>query len=229
MTARTTILADADAVAAELARVIADAAAARPAVGILLAGGTTPRRGYELLGALPELDLAGVHLWYGDERMVAPSHPDSNHGMVARAWLDRIPADRAPVVHRIPGELGGIAAARHAAAALRAHAGDAPAFDLAIVGAGADGHTASLFPGDPATTAEGLYFPARGGTRVTATIALLARARAVVVVVTGAAKAAIVARVLRSPPSPDLPLSIVAARASDVSWIIDRAAARLTC
>ncbi len=225
MTARTTILADAEAVAAELARVIAEAAAARPAVGIMLAGGTTPRRGYELVGTRPELDLTGVHLWFGDERMVAPTHPDSNHGMVARAWLDQLPADRAPIVHRIPGELGAIAAARAAAAALRAHAGDEPAVDLAILGAGADGHTASLFPGDPATTAEGLYFPARGGTRVTATVPVLARARRLVVVVTGAAKAAMVARVLRSPPSPDLPLSIVCARASDVSWIIDRAAA----
>jgi 6-phosphogluconolactonase/glucosamine-6-phosphate isomerase/deaminase len=54
---------------------------------------------------------------------------------------------------------------------------------------------------------------------------VLARARTLVVVVTGAAKAAVVARVLRSPPSPDVPLSIVCARASDVSWIIDRAAA----
>jgi 6-phosphogluconolactonase len=222
VTPRPTILDDALAVAAHVARLVEAAARARPPAGILLAGGTTPRRAYESIDA----DCAGVHVWYGDERMVAPAHPDSNHGMVARAWLDRAGA-RAPIAHRIPGELGGAEAARRADAELRAHAGDDAALDLAILGVGADGHTASLFPGDPALAAGGLYAAARGGTRVTATLPLLARARRVVFVVTGDGKAAVCAQLLGATPPRELPAALVAAAAADVAWILDRAAAAL--
>lgn len=224
MTAAPTILADAEAVAAELARVITEVAAAGPAVGIIVSGAPALRRAYERLAAADD-DFAAVHLWYADERTVATTHPDSTHGAIARAWLDHIPAARAPIVHRIAGELGAIAAARSASAELRAHAGDHAALDLAILAVSADGSAAALVPGDPATTAGGLYFPAQGGTRVTATVELLARARRLVVSATGTALAAITARILRAPPSPDLPASVLAARVPDVRWIIDRPAA----
>jgi 6-phosphogluconolactonase len=219
------ILDDAEAVAAHAAAIVVATGAARPAVGIMLAGGSTPRRTYERVAAAGTA-FAGVDVWFGDERMGPPDHADSNHGMAARAWL----AASAARVHRIRGELGAEAAARRAADELAAHAGADPRLDLVLLGVGADGHTASLFPGDPAIAAGGLYAPAQGGARVTATAALLARARRVIVLATGAGKAEVCARILGG-KAPALPAAIVAGpTAGDhVTWILDRAAAAALC
>ena len=224
MTARL-ILDDAEAVAAHAAAIVVETGAARPAVGIMLAGGTTPRRTYERVAAAGA-SFAGVDVWFGDERMVGPEHGDSNHGMAARAWL----AASGARVHRIRGELGADAAARLAAEELAAHAGADPRLDLVLLGVGTDGHTASLFPGDPATAAGGLFAPAQGGARVTATAALLARARRVLVLATGASKAPVCARILGG-AAPALPAAIVAGPGAGdhVTWILDRAAAAALC
>jgi 6-phosphogluconolactonase len=212
------VLADAEALAARAADIVAEVIAARPRVGIALAGGTTPRRCYELLAARG-LDLGGVHVWYGDERMVPPDHPDSNFGMALRAWL--APAGMPPAQnHRILGELGGDEAARVASAELRGHAGDAPAFELVLLGIGADGHTASLFPGDPALDATGLFAPAKSGARVTATLPLLSAAARVVFLAAGTGKTAAIAQARRG----EVPAGLV--HAPRVEWLLDADAAR---
>jgi 6-phosphogluconolactonase len=212
-----------DALAAAAAGIVIDAARRRPPTGILLAGGSTPQRTYEVVAARAAPGaFAGVHLWYGDERMVPPDHADSNHGMVVRAWLGALAAP-GPTVHRIRGELPAAAAAAAAEAELRAVGGDAPALDLALLGLGADGHTASLFPGDDALDAPGLFAPARAGQRVTATLGVLSAARRVVFLVSGAAKSDMVATALAG-PSRAIPASLVAP-AGGVLWLIDRAAA----
>jgi len=217
------IVDDAEALAAAAAAILVAAARARPRVGLLLAGGTTPRRAYELVAATAtRADFDGVHLWYGDERMVPPDHPDSNHGMVARAWLDPLGLPAAQV-HRIRGELGADAAARLASEELRAHAGDHRCVDLALLGLGADGHTASLFPGDAALAATGLYAPARDGARVTATVSLLSASRRVIFLAAGATKAAAVARAVTEPRGA-IPATLVAS--ADILWLLDRAAAQ---
>jgi 6-phosphogluconolactonase len=216
MTRNVTVLDDAEAVAGAVAALVADAIAARPAVGIALAGGTTPRRAYELCAAHVE-DVRGVHVWFGDERMVDAAHPDANHGMVVRAW----PAIAGANVHRIRGELGAIEAARNASDELRAVGGDAPRLDLVVLGVGADGHTASLFPGDPAVDLPGLYVPAVGGARVSLALPVLNAARRVVFVVTGAAKSASIARIFDGSGS-TLPAARVAGE--DIRWVLDRAA-----
>jgi 6-phosphogluconolactonase len=113
---------------------------------LILAGGTTPVRTYELVARLAEpADYKGVHLFFGDERAVPPDHIESNYGMIKRAWIDpaRFPPER---IHRIPGEIDPERAARLAEEELRAVTGDAPSLDLALLGLGTDGHTASLFP-----------------------------------------------------------------------------------
>jgi 6-phosphogluconolactonase len=199
------------------------AAARRPrGAGIALAGGTTPRRAYQRVAAAARPgDMAGLHVWFGDERMVPPDHADSNFAMVDAAWLAAVAEP--PIVHRIRGELGAVRAAAVASDELRAVAGSAPRLDLAVLGLGADVHTASLFPGDPAAEADGLFVPARGETRVTATRALLSAAHRIVFIATGAAKAEAVASALagRGPAG--------GIRGPDIVWLLDPdAAARVT-
>src|SRR6185312_4569148 len=120
------------------------AAAARTGGSISLAGSNTPRRSYELLAAEPGIDWSHVHLWFGDERCVPPDDPESNYRMAHESLISRIdiPAGN---VHRMRGEDEPDAAA---AAYSREIAG--LSLDLAVLGLGPDGHTASLFPESPA-------------------------------------------------------------------------------
>jgi 6-phosphogluconolactonase len=227
---------DAEELARIAADIIVDAARERPKTGLFLAGGTTPRRAYERVAAIANAnDFVGVHLWLGDERAVAIEHPDSNAGMILSVWGERlglvddlgggvrIPSSR---FHAMPCGRGVDKQIKETSFALTAQGGPAPRPDLTLLGVGADGHTASLFPGDPALEATGLFASARGGARITATRGLLAASRHLVFLVAGDAKAAIVAQVMSDPHS--VPAGQVALEAktagADVTWLLDRAA-----
>ncbi|MGH7765792.1 MAG: 6-phosphogluconolactonase [Candidatus Dormibacteraceae bacterium] len=181
---------------------------------LVLAGGTTPRRCYELLSLL-DVEWGRVSVLFGDERCVHPDHPDSNYRMAREALLDRVfPA----TVHRVPAELGPDEAAgayAHIVAAV------AP-LDLVHLGVGEDGHTASLFPGHAALYATGLVVGIRDSPkpppqRVTLTLNALQSARRVIILATGAGKAHAVARAKRG----EVPSGMIA----NARWLIDRAAA----
>lgn len=189
----------ADAVAA----VIRDALAERGVAHVALAGGTTPRRAYALLGPLvPAWDA--VHLWFGDERAVGPDDPDSNALMVR----ENLVAPGAHV-HRIEGELGAQAAADAYAAAF----GDT-VLDLAMLGLGEDGHTASLFPGNPAldvndrTVVAVHDAPKPPPDRISLTLGTLNAARAIQLLTEGPGKTEPLARVLAG-PDPATPASLL--------------------
>lgn len=109
---------------------------------VALAGGTTPRRAYERLATL-DYPWTEVDVFFGDERCVPPDHADSNFQMAHEALLSKVPVH----VHRMPGELCDAAPYERE---LLEVLGSNPALDLVILGLGEDGHTASLFPGDPA-------------------------------------------------------------------------------
>jgi 6-phosphogluconolactonase len=120
---------------------------------LVLSGGETPRRLYELLAQPPCLQLIPwkqVHLFWGDERCVAPDHAASNYGLAKKALLDRVPIPAAQI-HRLQGELPPDQAVRQYLKVLHQYFPPAqfaaPVFDLVLLGMGADGHTASLFPG----------------------------------------------------------------------------------
>ena len=113
---------------------------------IVLTGGSTPRGAYAL-AAQRDADWSRATVWFSDERMVPPDHPDSNFGMASKALLSRL--TRPPTIVRIPGELGADAAAGAYEALLRERMGSDPRFDLILLGIGPDGHVASLFPGKP--------------------------------------------------------------------------------
>ena len=108
---------------------------------IVLAGGTTPRRVYELLRKA-DADWAAWHVYFGDERCLPADHVERNSLMAANAWLNHV-AIPLTHIHNIPAEQG----AQMAASAYLQTLASIELFDLVLLGLGEDGHTASLFPG----------------------------------------------------------------------------------
>ncbi len=211
-----------------LAALIAEAQTARGVAHVALAGGNTPRRTYELLGPLLA-NAADIEWWFGDERCVPADDPDSNFRLITETLLrtPAIPADR---VHRIRGELDPNDAADRYAAELRCTAplddNGVPRLDVAFLGLGEDGHTASLFPGDRALEiCDRLAVPVVAAKpppdRITLTLPVLQAARATVILATGAGKRDAVARVLAG-PDPATPASLL--DASSLTLILDQAA-----
>ena len=202
-----------------LAAAVIEALAQRGAAHIALSGGHTPRATYARLGTLlPRWD--GVHVWFADERCVGPDHPDAN-ALLVRETLDAPGA----VVHRMQGELGAEAGAH----AYERELGDI-VLDAVLLGLGEDGHTASLFPGEPgvherARKAIAAHAPAGVPERITLSAAYINRARRVWFLVSGAGKAGALARVLAGPEDHDLtPAQAVARHAPDVEFFVDAAA-----
>lgn len=224
MTARGVELAveaDAAGAAERMAGLLVDAA--RGGQEIVLTGGSTPARSYERAAELePDWSRAGV--WWGDERCVPPDDESSNFGLARATLLDRLEA--APRVHRIRGEDDPAAAARAYEDEVRG-----TRFDLLLLGLGPDGHVASLFPNAPGLDeTDRLVIPAEAQLeplveRITLTPPALRGASRVVFLVTGAAKAEAVARVLTGPPDPAAPGSLIRADSGNTLAVLDREAA----
>lgn len=233
---------DPDAVADEAARRFADAARAsvrtRGAFHVALSGGSTPQRFHARLATDPayaSLPWAETHVYFGDERCVPLDHEDSNFRMAHEALLSRVPVPT-DQVHRMEGE---DPQPRHAAQRYEARlrgamphgAGEIPRFDLVWLGFGADGHTASLFPGTEALdeTARLVIAPwanAVEAYRLTLTLPVLNAARAVMFVVEGKGKAGVVRRVLAPRDGePILPAARVRPETGACAWLLDTAAA----
>lgn len=168
--------------------------AARGVFRLVLAGGDTPRAVYARLAAA-RADWKQWQVYFGDERCLPPGDTRRNDSMARAAWLDRVPIPPANV-HPIPAELGAETAAARYAEVLAA-VGD---FDLVLLGLGEDGHTASLFPGQPAGAQAGSAdvlavhaAPKPPPERVTLSAARLSRTRQAWFLVTGAGKRAALA------------------------------------
>jgi 6-phosphogluconolactonase len=197
------------AVAARVTQAIKDGART-----LVLAGGSTPARAYQLLAQNP-LEWGRVTVLFGDERCVPPHHPESNYLMAKRSLLDRVDPG---TVHRIPAELGAEAGAALYDPIVRALS----PLDLVLLGMGPDGHTASLFPGHPALGADGGAVAVHGATkpppdRVSLTLRALREARRVLVVATGEEKAEAVALAQRG----EVPAGMI----PSAELLLDRAAA----
>jgi 6-phosphogluconolactonase len=173
-------------------------AAARTGGAISLAGSNTPRPAYELLAAAPGIDWSQVHIWFGDERCVPPDDPDSNYRTAHETLLSRIDIPAANV-HRVRGEDD-----PETAAAAYAREIDGLSLDLALLGLGPDGHTASLFPESPALAerdrlAVAVVASKPPPRRITLTLPVFERSASVLVLAPGSAKADAIAAVLRGP------------------------------
>lgn len=159
---------------------------------LALAGGVTPRPFYERLASI-DYPWSEVDVLFTDERCVPADHPDSNVGMVDEVLLSRL--DPSPRVHRMPGETCDPntheAELRRAFGALR--------LDLAVLGLGEDGHTASLFPGDPVLE-ERVRWVARiarpDHPRLTLTVPVLSSSRLALFLVAGEGKRDALARLM---------------------------------
>ena len=199
----------AESAAAEIAAALSEGART-----LVLAGGSTPKRTYELL-TQADITWGRVTVLFGDERCVPPDHPDSNYKLAREVLLDKVAPGS---VHRIAGELGPDEAAERYS---RIVAPLAP-LDVVLLGAGEDGHTASLFPGHPEVTATGWAIGVRNAPkpppdRVSLTLQTLQSARRVIVLATGTGKADAVAKAKRG----EVPSGMIAS----ARWLIDRAAA----
>jgi 6-phosphogluconolactonase len=162
---------------------------------ICLSGGNTPRDVYRMLREV-STDWPRWHVYFGDERCLPSDDPARNSRMAAEALLDHVAIPRSQV-HVIPAERGAAQAALDYAQVLEG-VGD---FDLALLGLGEDGHTASLFPGHDRGAAPGSAdvlavtgAPKPPPDRVTLSAARLSRAREVVFLVEGEGKRGAIAR-----------------------------------
>lgn len=215
---------DADALAAgsaELVRERLDSALARSGTAsIALAGGKTPQALHRKLAQV-RLDWSRIHVYFGDERCVPPDDVASNYRAARESLLDHVAID-AEHVHRIEGELPPAEAAARYAKLITA----ASPLDVIVLGMGDDGHTASLFPGEPEPPPGSLvaatHSPVAPHDRVTLTLAAIRACPTVILQVTGSGKAGRLAQVyaeirLGEPKHP-------AASIGPAIWMIDEAA-----
>jgi 6-phosphogluconolactonase len=209
--------------AERIAQVAREAVAERGRCALAISGGTTPWLAFRALAG-KDVPWDRVHLFQVDERVTPSGDPERNYLHLKEALIERIPIPAANV-HPMPVEEEDLdAGARRYDADLRGIAGTPPVLDLVQLGLGEDGHTASLFPGDPAlqlldadVAVSGLY---KGRKRMTLTLPAIDRARCILWLVTGAGKAAALARLLAGDRS--IPAGCV--RSDRAVLLADRAA-----
>jgi 6-phosphogluconolactonase len=234
------------AAAAEIVGIAQASVAARGRFTIALAGGRTPRRTYEMLAAVHRdaIDWPRTHVVFGDERLVPPGDPRRNERMAREALLAHVPIPPA-CVHAVPTDAATPdEVARVYDATLHELLGDhttdaggfdpeaPPTVDLALLGVGPDGHTASLFPGSPALEEQSRWVRAVDAPttvepavpRITTTLPFLAGARAVIFLVAGADKGPVLREILgNADHARRFPAALVAPRGR-VLWLVELSA-----
>jgi 6-phosphogluconolactonase len=184
---------------------------------IALSGGTTPKVLYQSLAMTPLIEWPKVELFFGDERPVPYDHPESNFGMVKKALLDELGPAKV-IAHPMPAEAGDTAAYEQLIRSrVKQERDGVPVLDLVLLGVGADGHTASLFPGS-ANLAETKKLVAMNESprRMTITLPLINAAKRVWIIAAGPEKKAILERVQGK--SGDLPIQKVRPDEGELVW-----------
>lgn len=204
-------------VALRIAELAQQAIAARGTFRIALAGGETPRHCYEHLRDLP-LDWPNVQIYFGDERCLPSGDAQRNDSMARVALLNHV-AIPAANVHSIPAELGAIRAAEKYAQAIK----QIDRLDVVLLGLGEDGHTASLFPGNPSAQSAApvvavFNAPKPPAERVSLGMSTLNAARQKLFLIAGTTKSESLAHISQGSTLP-------AAHIIGAEWHVDRAAA----
>lgn len=240
MNAQLHIFPTADEVAAAISRETAQIqqAAAADSFSLALSGGSTPKHILNILAATAESagePWQAIHFFWGDERCVPPESDESNFGEASRIFLK--PAKIAPeYIHPIEGNNTPAEEAERYAGEIKRlipiGPADWPRFDWIWLGLGTDGHTASLFPGAHTVNNEKICLvaqhPESGQLRISFAPSLLNHAKRVTFLVTGAAKAEILAQVLSDKTATSLfPAARVSPKDGLLEFYLDAAAARL--
>lgn len=222
--------------ARELAGVIGNAGRHKRSISVALSGGSTPKLLYTVLGDhfADLIPWEYVHFFWGDERCVLPSDPDSNFGMTKSILLDKIKIPPGNI-HRIIGEEDPLREAeRYSDEILRNTRirNKLPVFDLIILGLGDDGHTASIFPAGrkllrSKKICEPASHPVSGQKRVTITGPVINNADNIIFLVAGSAKAAVVSEIIERPGISEYPAAEVEPVFGVVKWYLDNDAASM--
>lgn len=226
--------------AIEFSRRALEAVNSRGWFRVALAGGSTPRQLYALLASTEDpvrdqVPWAKTQFFWGDERLVPPSSPESNYWMANEAMLSKVPVP-AENIHRIPAELPDpqVAARRYEEELRRVFhldPGGKPRFDLMILGMGAEGHTASLFPGsewihENTRLVVAAWVEKLNAFRITLTPGVFNQAACVMFLISGAEKAETLKQVLEGPTRPELfPVQAIRPVDGSLLWLVDGAAA----
>jgi 6-phosphogluconolactonase len=223
----------AGAAAREFAAKAEEAIEERGRFAVVLAGGSTPESTYQILARdyIDWIDWSKAYVFFGDERAVPPHHEDSNLKMASDVLLDHVPVAN---VHRIRGELPPDEAAEAYEEELRKffQTEDVPRFDLILLGLGADGHAASLFPETPALEVSDRWVvanpvPRLDTTRITLTVPVINAARAVTFLVEGEDKAEAVRDILEGDADPRAYPAKLVQPPGGPKWMVDQSAASL--
>jgi len=235
------ICADAAELAREAARRFAELAVAftndAGRFTVALSGGSTPKAMFLILAEKPfadSLPWRSIYFFWGDERCVPPDHAESNYRMANETLLSKVPVPRENIF-RIPAEDEDHerAAAIYSETLQTFFAEEQPGIDLVFLGMGADGHTASLFPGTTALCADGgvaaaNYVDKLQSWRITLTADSINRARNVIFLVAGADKAPALNEVINGPRNPkQYPSQLIMPSHGAPLWMVDEAAAKL--
>jgi 6-phosphogluconolactonase len=215
----------------------AEAIASRGAFHVALSGGSTPRALYQRL-AQPDharlIDWQSVHIYFGDERAVAPDHADSNFRMAQEALFSHVPIPLAQIYRMPADEQPIVEAAAEYESVLCRHLPKSergvPQFDLVLLGLGPDGHTASLFPGTPILHERerlvgAVYVDTLDSWRLSLTLPVIDAARQIMVLVVGENKAAIMSELFGHGADRSYPIQLIEPL-GDMCWYVDAAAAR---
>lgn len=200
---------------------------------IALSGGSTPKPLYEAI-ATQDLPWDKIHVFWGDERYVPPTHPDSNEGMARSAWLSKVPIPEANI-HPMPtGEIEPVLAAQKHEIQIQEFfkigTGIFPSFDIILLGMGDDGHTASLFPNTPALNVSDRLITVGskdGQPRITFTAPLINQARCVLFVVAGASKQPALTQVFAAEGDAALYPSRLIQPQGELYWLLDQSAGEI--
>jgi 6-phosphogluconolactonase len=204
-------------------------------VHVALSGGSTPKVVFDYLAEnfTEKIDWSKVFFYWGDERCVTPTDPESNYKMTLDHLLSKItiPAEN---IFRVQGENDPIEEAIRYGNVLDQHlpkANEIPQFDLVILGLGDDGHTASIFPDsiqlwDSSHNCEVATHPDSGQKRVTITGKLINNAKRITFLVTGKNKAVKVREIVKEEGDfRSYPASLVNPATADLIWFLDQEAA----
>lgn len=225
-------VAAAQALSAAFVRAAERALAGRDRFTVALAGGNSPREAYQMIANeyASDVDWLRTHVFWGDERMVPPHDPQSNAHMAREALLNHVPIP-SNHIHRIMGEHAPEEAAAAYNDELQHHfRGSTPRFDLILLGMGADGHVASMFPGTAALNETKRYavanhVPSLDAWRVTLTLPVINNASQVIIYVLGEDKGAMIKHVLgETVPEGEIVPAQLVNPLGELMWILDEAA-----